>query len=490
MSICLVYDDRTPVSDDIRALLGVERFSAVLYRKRSLLDHVRQLMQEADVAEFIHLSRDADLDLLRRHAERASPGARYLYYPSHIVPRRLADARLFISKIQYSRRDLIIPVDDDPGAPAVLLLGERGLRRALEHLARPDWVRLRRASGRGLAEVGNAAELSDIASYDRFVEFLSSNFDVRHFNAIEHDGLTIVKRSSDRDKMRREFRFLSMVEGPVQAFFLRPFDYRDEPDGASYRIERLNVPDMAVQWIHGALSAPEFGTFLDRIGLFLQMRSSKEIPRETFAALTDDLYLNKIASRLDQLRAMDGFAPVRALIEHCTGLGSLESLVGRYQGLYRRLDPGRRIAPHLRFTHGDLCFSNILYDKRVRQIRFIDPRGADSPDELLSHPYYDLAKLSHSVLGGYDLINQNLFELTFDRDLGLSLETAGPDHSQHKRVFIERLATAGADYPVVRLFEASLFLSMLPLHMDVPKKVAAFVLNASAILDELENLTG
>ena len=51
--------------------------------------------------------------------------------------------------------------------------------------------------------------------------------------------------------------------------------------------------------------------------------------------------------------------------------------------------------------------------------------------------------------------------------------------------FQERLEARGIDVYGVRLREASLFLSMLPLHNDDPRKVLAFVLNAIGILDEL-----
>jgi hypothetical protein len=176
---------------------------------------------------------------------------------------------------------------------------------------------------------------------------------------------------------------------------------------------------------------------------------------------------------------------VDALVERCTPYGSLEGLSARWHALEEKLR--RRRGPAvLAFTHGDLCFSNILYDKRVRQIKFIDPRGATTTDEMFSHPYYDAAKLSHSVLGGYDFINQNLFELCFGGDLKLKLEPAQPDLSAHKGRFIECMEGLGFDPALMRLYEASLFLSMLPLHTDVPKKALAFAINAGMILDELE----
>ena len=39
---------------------------------------------------------------------------------------------------------------------------------------------------------------------------------------------------------------------------------------------------------------------------------------------------------------------------------------------------------------------------------------------------------------------------------------------------------------LVRIYEASLFLSMLPLHIDYPQKVFGFLLNAINILKEIE----
>ena len=49
----------------------------------------------------------------------------------------------------------------------------------------------------------------------------------------------------------------------------------------------------------------------------------------------------------------------------------------------------------------------------------------------------------------------------------------------------EKTEENGFDYLSVRLYEASLFLSMLPLHIDNPHKVFGFILNAKNILEEI-----
>ena len=120
-------------------------------------------------------------------------------------------------------------------------------------------------------------------------------------------------------------------------------------------------------------------------------------------------------------------------------------------------------------------------------MRLIDPRGADEADDLWVDPYYDVAKLSHSILGNYDFINQGLYDLTLDESLTpmLNLYIAAPLEKMQAS-FEEYLLRHGFHLPLVRLYEASLFLSMVPLHIDVPSKALAFLINANGILEKLE----
>ncbi|MBD6984623.1 capsular biosynthesis protein, partial [Vibrio parahaemolyticus] len=67
----------------------------------------------------------------------------------------------------------------------------------------------------------------------------------------------------------------------------------------------------------------------------------------------------------------------------------------------------------LNVMHGDLCFSNILYDFRAKKIKVIDPRGItpEGVKTIYGDLKYDLAKLSHSILGLYDYIIAGYFSV-------------------------------------------------------------------------------
>ena len=138
--------------------------------------------------------------------------------------------------------------------------------------------------------------------------------------------------------------------------------------------------------------------------------------------------------------------------------------------------------------HGDPCFSNVLYDQQRYLLKLIDPKGALTEDEMWTHPLYDLCKLSHSALGDYDFINNGLYSVGFSDNNDLVLNLMHSNHATLKPIFLQRLNSIGYNARTIRLGEASLFLSMLPLHIDYPNKVIAFMLKARQILDEIEGV--
>jgi hypothetical protein len=140
--------------------------------------------------------------------------------------------------------------------------------------------------------------------------------------------------------------------------------------------------------------------------------------------------------------------------------------------------------------HGDLCFSNIFYSKTSQYLKLIDPRGAETESDLFTDPYYDVVKLSHSIQGAYDFINNDKFEIVIDGQLQPCLRIESPPAAWASDLFRRQLEKSEFDPDLVRLYEASLFISMLPLHIDRPRKVLAFVANAVAILNTLSNKEG
>ena len=99
--------------------------------------------------------------------------------------------------------------------------------------------------------------------------------------------------------------------------------------------------------------------------------------------------------------------------------------------------------------------------------------------------FYDIAKLSHSILGGYDYIinNRSSIDYNFDMQVSSILNICKEDIFIFKK-FLQRF---NFNYYHVRLVEASLFLSMLPLHIDNQRKVFLLALRGIEILNVVKH---
>ena len=141
--------------------------------------------------------------------------------------------------------------------------------------------------------------------------------------------------------------------------------------------------------------------------------------------------------------------------------------------------------------HGDLCFSNILYDFRSKRIKVIDPRGIDfyGNHTLFGDHRYDIAKLYHSVGGYYDLIvagRYSVVELSLN-DYQFSVFES-EIHLKLLSEFEDNLIKKGFSLIEVLAINVHLFLSMLPLHVDDPKRQHALLLNAVRLYEKMTKL--
>jgi thiamine kinase-like enzyme len=264
-----------------------------------------------------------------------------------------------------------------------------------------------------------------------------------------------------------------------------PYDLRIE-DGkyGSYKMERLLMLDMGQQWVNGSVTVEEFERFLEDIFGFFDVRARRSCSQDKARQNFEKLYVEKVKHRKLDLEQLPVVSKLRELMNQTSAMDSYERVFEAYFDL--AADVKNELPDHECIGHGDPCFSNILYDKRIRLLRLIDPRGAADRDALWGDPHYDFAKLSHSVLGGYDYIVNGLYQLNLNADLRLQLTTSEKSWLAYAAAFTRHLEGRFIDVRRIRILEASLFLSLLPLHQDVPRNLAAFLLIAAHILREVE----
>ncbi|MCX7207258.1 MAG: hypothetical protein NT086_14985 [Proteobacteria bacterium] len=464
--ILLIFDDREFASEDVRSLVGPRRFGDIIFKRRALIEQFRAALPEWARSRLIHLRIADDLAQLRATLEASPEGTAACVIAGRagfVVPERLTQ---LIERLPYAEEDFT----DRLYRPLLVFL--RNAHRLVEQWPAFEAAPLHtwEQAWQGCQRVQSVEPL-DLAKIRDFLSFICGSTATRHFNEVQIDAYYYTKRSSDKRKMLAEYS--------------QPFDYQDEGERASYKMMRYYLADAALQWVHGAFDADTFAPFVERLLFFLVERPRRACSKEQSAKVAHELFVAKLESRVKQFLAMEEGQRINQLAANATPALDIRQQLARFLKLYQRYEKSFSF-DHLVVGHGDPCFSNVLYDQQRYLLKLIDPKGAVSEAELWTHPLYDLCKVSHSALGDYDFINNGLYDVGFADNNDLVLRFRHSNHAMLKPLFLQSVEALGHDVRIVRLGEASLFLSMLPLHIDYPNKVIAFLLKARQILDEVE----
>lgn len=307
----------------------------------------------------------------------------------------------------------------------------------------------------------------------------------RAFNTLQIDGVVVRKLSSLAcDKIRAEAGWYAALPAPLRVYTARMIDAGVTADGTPcYDTEYEYLPTLAELFVFGCLDRPSWNHILASCSEFLQACAAIEAAQSRGGDALRALVQGKTIERLEEF-ARAGLVPIDTELRYQGR--PLPSLLRIAEAVATRIDwSGDHAATVM---HGDFCFSNILYNSRVRRVRVIDPRGYvfAGRHEVYGDPRYDLAKLGHSILGRYDHIIAGRYVASArDGDYAIMFDEA-LHHPWVEAAFGE-LAIGrfrGKDEEICAIV-ISLFLSMLPLHADQPRRQQAFVANALRLFAQM-----
>ena len=473
--IFVIYDDSKMPGKEIKTITGAKSYGETIFKRVTLKDRMEaEIVKEKQVLTVFNYKGEKDNAALFA-ALPLDNNTTIVHLYSNFG---LMDTKAFsvlLKKAEFMNESYTAFCDNKPAMS--FLDGADSYKKAFDALIAGEYEAER---------IENDAFM-DLSVRANFLTFITGGFDARFFNALAGDEYTVTKRSTKKEKIKAEYQFYYLLPETMKMWFVMPYDYKEDAQGASYTMERFHMTDIAIRFVHGAVSAQELSDILDKLFYFINLRKKKAVDEKQAKEVSDDLYLKKVRSRMKELAAFPQYHYFNTLIEMGTEYDSIDDILRHYEMLYEKVNSlfPQANTNELVIGHGDLCFSNILYSREASLLKLIDPKGAVTEGELYTDMYYDLAKLSHSICGCYDFFNSGLFQITMDRDMKLML-SVDTDARPYIRIFQQYLQENGFVYTKVRLLEASLFLSMLPYHMDQPGKVFGFLLNAIRILQEVE----
>lgn len=480
-NVLIVLDDRELTSGDVRSIVGLRRYGDIIYKRQFLADHFQAALPGWAKKNFIRIQNFQDLEIFRTRLEDCGSDTMVCIIAGRAAFETIEQVTLLVERLPYAEesftntlyKPLLVFLRD---AHSLVSKWTRFENEPLHFWEQP-WQDCHRLK---------SVNLFDISRIGDFLSFIAGSTATRHFNSVQIDDFYYKKISADKEKMHGEYAFYNLVPEKMRPWLVETFNFQDVGTHASYQMLRYYLADAALQWVHDAFDPVGFKAFVRRLLFFVADRPRRHCEKTISKDLARELFVSKLEKRVSLFLGMPEGRAVNSLLTSASVELDISRLLGRYLKLYSKLENDFSLEYSV-IGHGDPCFSNILYDQQRYLMKLIDPKGAIVEEQLWTHPIYDLCKISHSVLGDYDFINNGLFSVALNQKNNLTLGFNFGGHQVLKDIFREALIEAGFDLKVIRLGEASLFLSMLPLHVDHPNKVLAFALKASHIIAGVEN---
>jgi dTDP-glucose pyrophosphorylase len=329
-----------------------------------------------------------------------------------------------------------------------------------------------------------AEQWFDFGNIDNLLKAKQQLLQSRFFNSLSIDPLlnTITKISDFDEKLRHELQWYKLL--PTQLQVLTPRIISEEIINNRLHLvqEYYGYPTLSELFLYSDLDEDQWES------IFLKLFALNSLFRVHSAASdamdAANLYLTKNFARLETARNEPYWNTLLQQPEIYYNGKKLKNFFVLENEVRDRL---QHLAENSKCTivHGDLCFSNVLYDTSNQIIRLIDPRGSFGKPGIYGDPRYDIAKLRHSVHGGYDYIVSDLFELQENNGYFEGALFKNENSLTLSRLFDNILQEYGYVLSDIKLIEAMLFISMVPLHKDKPQRQKMMYLIGLNQLNEL-----
>ena len=294
-NILFVYDNIMKPNKKIKTIIGNKSYSDIILKRRKLYEKYENiLIKEKYVKDIVVLNNTDDLKSFKQSVQNIKD-LNIVHIFSNYLFKDEKNFKMILNKACYINENILIKslkkivmvmyenIDDYYN-----FLNNYDLKKSL--LIDEKWP------------VIDSEEFINLENYNEFLYYISGGFDTRFFNQMINNEYSVTKKSQDKEKIKKEYMYYMLLPEDAKRWMVQPYNYKENEKEASYTMERFFMPDLAIRWTHGAISVDEFEKILDRLFYYINTRSRKEIPKEQYEKIEEELYINKLEKRIKQLK--------------------------------------------------------------------------------------------------------------------------------------------------------------------------------------------
>ncbi len=314
-------------------------------------------------------------------------------------------------------------------------------------------------------------------------------YNSRYFNSLTtRPELSLICKSSENiQKLQDEHDWYKNIPNEILFLVPRTFPLVSYDNYARLDMELYGYPTLSELFIFGNLKIEEWILILERLFKTIKILQSYKghLSRNEYY----ELYINKTWKRYEDLKSQDicwdEIISYNSLIINGK---TYKNINEQKKSINRHLNNIIKNATTT-IMHGDYCLSNILFDINTSIIKLIDPRGRIISKTIYGDARYDIAKLRHSIVGLYDFIVHGYFDIDHNGNEFTYFIDKPNFYNDLILKFDEFIEINLFNITQIKLIEAILFLSMIPLHCDsVDRQKIFYCIAVQKLNDIMEEL--
>ena len=309
-----------------------------------------------------------------------------------------------------------------------------------------------------------AQEWLDVGHLENYFSTKQFVLKTRYFNRLQFDESreNVIKTSTNNEKLVNEINWYKQIPDEILDLVPKISDSSVQKN-PFIKLEYIKHPTLSELWLYGEFSSNFWKEIIN--DLFIIIQKFKKHNHHVTKQEYNSIYFQKTQDRINEL--MQDNQIFKEIFEQ-----DFIFINSKKQKNWKLMKDQINEKINIMFNekdncliHGDLYFSNILYDSEKRNFKLIDPRGKWGHG-IAGDIKYDIAKIRHSIVGGFDTITNGLYSANYQGPNKIEYNVFVSKNNQTIRNKLDNIIEQNWKLDEIKMIEGLLFISMLPLHSD------------------------
>ena len=309
-----------------------------------------------------------------------------------------------------------------------------------------------------------AQEWLDVGHLENYFSTKQFVLKTRYFNRLQFDESreNVIKTSTNNEKLVNEINWYKQIPDEILDLVPKISDSSVQKN-PFIKLEYIKHPTLSELWLYGEFSSNFWKEIIN--DLFIIIQKFKKHNHHVTKQEYNSIYFQKTQDRINEL--MQDNQIFKEIFEQ-----DFIFINSKKQKNWKLMKDQINEKINIMFNekdncliHGDLYFSNILYDSEKRNFKLIDPRGKWGHG-IAGDIKYDIAKIRHSIVGGFDTITNGLYSANYQGPNKIEYNVFVSKNNQTIRNELDNIIEQNWKLDEIKMIEGLLFISMLPLHSD------------------------